>query len=98
MYLLQGKLTAKEGKRDELAKILVEASKLIAKAKGSKFYIVGKSDGDKNDVFVTELWESKDDHDNSLNFPGVKELIMKAMPILAGPPEKGKEIEVLSEI
>lgn len=98
MYLLQGKLTAKTGKRDELADILIEASKLIKQAKGSKFYIVGKCLEDSNDVYVTELWDSKENHDNSLNYPGVKELIMRAMPILEGNPEKGKEIEVLSEI
>lgn len=97
MYLLQGKLTAKNGKQDELAEILIEASQLISKAEGSKFYLVGKSETDKNDVYVTELWNSKEDHDNSLNFPGVRELIMKAMPILDGQPQQGKEIEVLSK-
>ena len=97
MYLLQGKLTAKNGKQDELAEILVEASQLISEAEGSKFYLVGKCETDKNDVYVTELWNSKEDHDNSLNFPGVKELIMKAIPILGGQPEQGKEIEVLSK-
>ena len=98
MYLLQGKLTAKQGKREELAEILKDASKLIAKSEGSKFYIVGKCAENENDVYITELWNSKDDHDNSLNYPGVKELIMKAMPLLDGQPQKGKEIEVLSEI
>ncbi|SNV32142.1 Antibiotic biosynthesis monooxygenase [Chryseobacterium taklimakanense] len=98
MYLLQGKLTAKDGKRDELAEILKDASKLISNAEGSKFYIVGKCEEDKNDVYVTELWNTKEDHDNSLNYPGVRELIMKAMPILDGQPEKGKEIEVLNEM
>lgn len=95
MYLLQGKLTAKDGHKDELANILIEASKLISKAEGSKLYIVGKSEEENNDIYVTEMWNSKEDHDNSLNFEGVRDLIMKAMPILEGQPQKGNEIIVL---
>lgn len=95
MYLLQGKLIAKEGFQEELANILIEASKLISTAEGSKLYVVGKSEKDKNSVYVTEIWNSKEDHDNSLNVPGVRELIMKAMPILGEQPEKGQEITLL---
>ena len=50
---------------------------------------------DVNSVYVTEIWESKDDHDNSLKVKGVRELIMKAMPILDGQPTKGQELEIL---
>ncbi|MDO5509275.1 MAG: hypothetical protein Q4F57_01130 [Weeksellaceae bacterium] len=69
---------------------------MISKAQGSKIFIIGKCEDDKSSVYVTELWNSKEYHDNSLKFPGVKELIMKAMTILDGQPEKGKEIKVLS--
>lgn len=94
-YLLQGKLTAKQGHRDELAAILVDASKLVSTAKGCKLYVVSTSSGNENDVFVTEIWDSKEDHDNSLKVEGVMELIMKAMPILDGKPEKGQELEII---
>ncbi len=40
-------------------------------------------------------WDSKADHDNSLQVAGVKELISQAMPILDGRPEKGQELEIL---
>lgn len=95
MYLLHGKLTAKPGHRDELAAILLEASQLIANAKGCKLYVIGKDESDANSVYVTEIWDSKLDHDNSLNVEGVRELIMKAMPILDGAPVKGQELEIL---
>ena len=94
-YLLHGKLIAKPGQRDELAAILIEASKLVSTAKGCRLYIVGIDKDDSNSVFVTEIWDSKEDHDNSLKVEGVKELIMKAMPILDGMPAKGQELEVL---
>ena len=95
MYLLHGKLTAKAGHTNELASILIEASNLVAKAEGCKLYIIGKDENDPRSVYITEIWDSKDDHDNSLNIEGVKELIMKAMPILDGQPVKGQELEIL---
>ena len=95
MYLLHGKLTANSGHTDELSNILLEASKIVSTAKGCKIYVIGKDKNDLNSVFITEIWESKEDHDNSLKVEGVKELIMKAMPILDGQPTKGQELEIL---
>lgn len=94
-YLLHGKLTAKSGHGEELAAILLEASRLVATAKGCKLYVIGKDRDDLNAVYVTEIWDSKEDHDNSLKVEGVRELIMKAMPVLDGPPAKGQELEIL---
>lgn len=94
-YLLHGKLSAKKGKREELAAILIEASKLVDKAQGCKLYVVGTDSNDHNSVFITEIWDSQEDHDNSLKVEGVRELIMKAMPLLDGQPTKGQEIELL---
>jgi quinol monooxygenase YgiN len=94
-YLLHGKLTAKQGKREELAEILNEASQLVATAKGCKLYVLGFDASDAHSVFITEIWDSKEDHDNSLKVDGVRELIMKAMPLLDGQPTKGQEIEVV---
>lgn len=95
MYLLHGKLTAKSGHRDELASILLEASKLVSTAKGCKVYVIAKSEEDLNSVYVTEIWQSKTDHDNSLKVEGVRELIQKALPVLDGQPAKGQEYEIL---
>jgi quinol monooxygenase YgiN len=66
-YLLQGKLTAKEGHRQALADILISASKLMANAKGCKLYSVALDKMDNHSVYITEIWDSKEDHDNSLN-------------------------------
>lgn len=95
MYLLHGKLNAKTGRTEELANILLEASKLVSTAKGCKVYVIGKDANDLDAVFVTEIWDTKEDHDNSLNVKGVRELIMTAMPILDGQPTKGQELEIL---
>lgn len=95
MYLLQGKLKAKTGKQKELATILIQASKLVSNAETCKLYVVAKQENDPDHVFITEIWESKTDHDESLNLPGVRDLIMTAMPILDGSPQKGQELEIL---
>lgn len=94
-YLLHGKLTAKSGHREELANILLQASHLVSTAKGCMLYVIGKEENDANSVYVTEIWNTKEDHDNALKDDGVRELIMKAMPILDGQPTKGQELEIL---
>ncbi len=95
MYLLHGKLTAKPGQARELAGILLDASKLVATAKGCKLYVVGEDAGEPDAVYITEIWETKEDHDNSLTATGVRELIRKAMPDISAPPQKGQELEIL---
>lgn len=37
-----------------------------------------------DDVYVMEVWDSKEDHDDPLKLPGVRERTAQAMPILAG--------------
>jgi len=94
-YLLHGKLTAKEDSSEKLTSILLEASKMVSKAKGCILYVVGKDRNDKNAVWITEIWDSKEDHDNSLKMEGVKELISQAIPIIEGQPQKGQELQIL---
>ncbi|REL38246.1 antibiotic biosynthesis monooxygenase [Rhodohalobacter sp. SW132] len=94
-YLLHGKLSAKPGHRDELTNILLDASKLVSTAKGCKLYVIGTDQNYPDTVFVTEIWDTKEDHENSLHVEGVKELIMKVMPILDVQPRKGQELEIL---
>ncbi|HMR18200.1 MAG TPA: antibiotic biosynthesis monooxygenase [Sphingobacterium sp.] len=95
MYLLHGKLNAKTGHTEELANILLEAAKLVSTTKGCKLYVIGKDQKDPNAVYVTEIWESKEDHDNSLKLESVRELIVKAMPFVDGMPTKGHELDIL---
>ena len=94
-YFLHGKLTATAGNGEKLSQLLLKASELVATAQGCELYLVSKDNSDPEAVWVTEVWDSKADHDNSLSVPGVKELIGQAMPILNGMPQKGQELEVL---
>ncbi len=95
MYLLHGKITAKGGHSNELAKILIEASKLVSTAPGCRCYIVSRDESEPGSVYVTEVWETKEDHSNSLKSEEVKALIIKAIPMIEGQPEKSREFNVL---
>src|SRR5690554_1198851 len=94
-YGLHGKLTAKEGYGEKLTSILLDASNLVSSAKGCILYLISKDNTDNDSVWITEVWDSKEDHDDSLDVEGVRELISQAMPILDGKPEKGQELEIL---
>lgn len=94
-YLLHGKLDATAGKSEDLASLLLQASKLLANSKGCRLYAIGKSELEPHSVYITEIWDSKQDHDNSLKDSEVRALIMQAMPLLEGTPTKGQELQVL---
>jgi len=94
-YGLHAKLIAKEGQGDALVDILLQASKLVSTATGCKLYLISRDPEVPEDIWVTEVWNSKEDHDNALNPPEVKNLIGKAMPIISAPPVKGQELTIL---
>lgn len=93
MYGLFGKFVAVEGERDNLISILLEASKLLNQNADCIHYVVGKSK-DENDVWVSEVWNSKKAHDSSLNPENIRNLIMNARPLIKEMP-KGTEYDVL---
>ena len=80
MYGLIGKMTAVDGKRDELVAILVEG---VAGMPGCLSYIVATEPGDANAIWITEAWDSKASHDASLTLPPVRAAIAKGRPLIA---------------
>lgn len=81
---VNGKLSAKEGKRDELLNYLLEASKEMENVKGCYIYSVGISKEDPSGVYVYEVWENEEAHKNSLTLDVFRNLIEKAKPIITG--------------
>lgn len=82
-YGLIGKFDVAPGKRGELVDILLEAARLMEGAAGCKQYVVHEPVTDADEVWVTEIWTSRNAHDASLGLPGVRELIARAMPLIA---------------
>jgi quinol monooxygenase YgiN len=80
MYGLIGKMTAVDGKRDELVAILLDG---VAGMPGCLSYVVATDPADANAIWITEAWDSKASHDESLALPSVKAAIAKGRPLIA---------------
>ena len=92
-YGLFGKFVAINGKSNELAEILIQASELLKENADCLSYVVGQTPN-SNDVWISEVWNSKEAHDNSLNPENIRNLIMTARPMIKDMPD-GTEYEVL---
>lgn len=79
---MQAVLTASEGNGDQLADIMLSASQVVSKLEGCELYLVQQSLTDENQILITELWSSKENHQASLKNEDVLSLITKAKPII----------------
>ncbi len=81
MFMLHGRLAAKPGRRDELLEIFAPGDQAKSMP-GCRLYVVAVDESDPDGVWVTEVWESAEAHQASLQLPHVKEQIARAMPML----------------
>jgi quinol monooxygenase YgiN len=81
MYGMIGKMVATPGDRDALIALLLEGTGAMP---GCLSYIVATDADDANAIWITEAWENKESHDDSLKLPAVKQAIDKARPMIAG--------------
>jgi quinol monooxygenase YgiN len=81
---LYGKLTAREGERDTLVDILLDAAASMGELGDCEIYQVNISEDDPHSVFVYEVWSSEGAHQASLDLESTQTLIQKAKPILVG--------------
>jgi len=58
---MQVAMTAVSGKGEELAAIMLDASKLVSTLKGCQIYVVQLSTSEKDTVLITEVWDSEED-------------------------------------
>ena len=80
MYGLIGKIDATPGNRDELAAILVGMGEMP----GCISYVVANDPSEPDSLWVTEVWESKQAHADSLALPEVQAAIAEGRPLIAG--------------
>jgi len=81
---MQAVIIAAEGKGDELAHIMLQASEVVSTMDGCILYLVQQSLTDNSKVLITEVWANKEFHAASLTNENVRALIMKAKPIITG--------------
>jgi len=81
---LFGKFTAKEGERDTLVDILLEATESMKNLDECLLYLVNVSNDEPNAVYVYEVWKSEHAHQASLTLESTQALIKRAKPIITG--------------
>lgn len=80
-YGVIGQIKAATGQRDALIDILRENETGMP---GCQHYLIAKDAADPDMTWITEVWDSKDQHEASLTLPSVQSAIAKARPIIAG--------------
>ena len=86
-YGLIGKMTTASENRDAFIEILSEASAMMMAREDCHLYLVSKDADDETVIWVTEVWNSKQAHDDALALPEVRALIGKGMPLITGGPQ-----------
>ncbi|MEM7786440.1 MAG: putative quinol monooxygenase [Bacteroidota bacterium] len=74
-------MTAVAGEREALAEILVAVS---AAMPGCLSYVVARDAADPDALWITEVWESAEHHQASLQSPAVQAAIAEGRPLIAG--------------
>ena len=76
------KLVAKPGRRDAVVEILLSGANTQGGMRGCEIYIVHTSTTDPNEIWVTEVWSSKEDHEASLKNAEIRAIIEKGRPMI----------------
>ena len=81
MYGLIGQMLVAPGKRGEVIAAMLAGTKDMP---GNIAYLIAEDMEDENSIWITEVWQTKADHENSLRLPSVTEAIGKARPSIVG--------------
>ena len=81
MYGLIGRIEAVPGERDRLAGILLEGTEAMP---GCRSYVVARDPDREDSLWVTEVWDTRESHQESLRLPAVQAAIAKGRPLIAG--------------
>jgi quinol monooxygenase YgiN len=84
MFGMHGCFKAQPGQGDALSGILLEAAESLGANEACLLYVVSRELDDPDTIWVTEAWTDREAHDASLDVPGAKEQIARAMPLIAG--------------
>lgn len=81
---LFGKFIAKDGERETLVDILLEAAESMKNLDECEIYLVNVSEDESNSVYVYEVWSNENAHQASLTLEATQTLIKRAKPIITG--------------
>ncbi|MEM5012430.1 putative quinol monooxygenase [Niallia taxi] len=83
-FSLFGKFTVREGERDTMVNILLEAAESMKNLDDCEIYLVNISESEPNSVYVYEVWSNENAHQASLTLEATQTLIRQAKPIITG--------------
>jgi quinol monooxygenase YgiN len=78
-----GSMRTREGHRDDVIEILLSGADGLLAA-GCQLYAVCIDPADAEVIWVSEIWDSAESHDASLQLPATRAAIGRAMPLLTG--------------
>lgn len=81
MYGLIGRMLSTPGRRDDLLAILLDGQMSMP---GCRSYVVARDPASDDGIWVTEVWDSREQHQASLQIAAVRDTIAKARPLIAG--------------
>jgi len=81
LYGMIGKMKAQPGKRAELIALLGGGT---GDMPGCLAYLIAEDLKDPDGIWITEIWKTKQYHDDSLKLPAVREAIARGRPLIAG--------------
>jgi quinol monooxygenase YgiN len=81
MFGLISKIRSTADQREALIAILIEGTSAMP---GCLSYVVARDAAEADAIWVTEIWESRERHQNSLSLPSVQQAIAKGRPFIAG--------------
>ena len=90
-YSYSCKFIAKTGNGEELIDILLAAAKLLESNEDCWYYVISKGT-DPDNIWVNEVWLSKEAHDKSLEPEEIKATIKRAMPLIDSVSDRNKKV------
>ncbi|MGA5795583.1 putative quinol monooxygenase [Streptomyces cellulosae] len=84
----QATLTARPGRGEELAKLLLTGMDEggAAASEHCVVYLVSRSASDPDVVHITEGWTSKEEHERLFDGEAARDLVSRITPLVAGEP------------
>lgn len=81
-YAVYSGIVAKDGKGHLIKEYFLEIAKEMESIDGCRTYIVGEDTKKAEAIYVFEVWDSKESHDESLKMPIYQELREKARSLI----------------
>jgi quinol monooxygenase YgiN len=83
LYGRHGRIVATPGHGDALVAMLLDAADSVSGIDGCRLYVISRAPGDRDSVWVTEVWTDRAAHDASLKDERVRAVIQRARPLIA---------------